>query len=234
MVAHCDLRIGQPVALVAHQKGRTPSERVARHRLGTLNNLHAAERAVAHVAHVRHRVRQLREVCEAQVARGALGAVRRELGRADDDDLTHAHRRGGAEELAEVLLLRDVVQHQQRDRARAILLAERLRLLLSEDEVRTRRARDVLVLRPRVRRRRRRRASSSAVRADDEGGDAGGEGCEHQALTIHRLAPAVPREARSVGSTRTGGSILHRCKDVPSIGSVRGFSRQRADVGPIS
>ena len=36
MVAHGDLRVGQPVALVAHEEGGAPSERVARYlvRLG--------------------------------------------------------------------------------------------------------------------------------------------------------------------------------------------------------
>jgi hypothetical protein len=128
------------------------------------------------------------------VARGALRSVRGELRGADDDDLAHAHRRRGAEQLAEVLLLRHVVQHQKRDGARAILLAKPLRLLLGEHEVSTRRARDVLVLPPRVRRRRLRAiASSSAVCADDEGSDASGEGCDHQPLAIHRpIKSAVP------------------------------------------
>ena len=36
MVAHGDLRVGEPVALVAHEEGGAPSERVARYlvRLG--------------------------------------------------------------------------------------------------------------------------------------------------------------------------------------------------------
>ena len=145
---------------------------------------------------------QLREVRESQVPRGALRTMRGELRGADDDDLAHAHRRRGAEQLSEVLLLRHVVQHQKRDRPRASLLAKPLRLLLGEHGLSARRARDVLVLLPRARRRLR-GSSAAASCADDEGSDASGEGCEHQPLAHVGVGPSGGGE-RALGEDGEG------------------------------
>mmetsp|Transcript_25411 Transcript_25411/g.61448 ORF Transcript_25411/g.61448 Transcript_25411/m.61448 type:complete len:202 (+) Transcript_25411:350-955(+) len=114
VVADFELRRKQPRALIAHHEGRRPraTERMLLHWLRARRDLDAADDCVAHVVEIAHGVVELDEVREAQVAAAAVRAVRGELGGSDDDDLADAHRRGGAQQLSEVLPLGDVVQHE--------------------------------------------------------------------------------------------------------------------------